>query len=152
MKNLSDVTWRATGAEQYRLWISLGNHWLDEQNQVVIHDDGRTGLPWDIGPGEEADVLLGINVPNTPGRYLLELDMAQEYVSWFRQKGSETFVLPIEVQAPPAEREISPQMQMYSIAKDEIISLVNERGGKVLEAERFNEGQGLLDYNYYVTK
>ena len=152
VKNLSDITWSATGGEQYRFRLSLGNHWFDEQNQVVNFDDGRVGLPWDIAPGEEVDLWLAVNVPKAPGRYLLELDMVQERVAWFKDRGSESIVLPIEVKAPPAERDFTPKMQMYSIAKDEVISFINDRGGKVLEVQRVNEGRGLLDYNYYVTK
>ena len=152
VKNLSDVTWSATGAEHHQFWLRLGNHWLDEQKQVVRFDDGRTSLPWDIGPGEEIDLFLTIDVPKAPGRYLLELDMVQERVSWFKDRGSESSVLPIEVKTPPAERDFTPQMQMHSIPKEEMIAFINDRGGKILEIQRVNEGRGLLDYNYYVTK
>ncbi|SIO28975.1 Methyltransferase domain-containing protein [Singulisphaera sp. GP187] len=152
VKNLSGCPWKATGRELDRLGLRLGNHWLNEQNQVVEYDDGRADLPGDLEPGEEVDLVLTINVPKVPGSYLLEIDMVEEFVSWFKDKGSETSVLPIEVKTPAAERDFTPQMQMHTIDKDEIISLINNHSGKILEIQRVNEGKGLLDYNYYVTK
>jgi hypothetical protein len=77
--------------------------------------------------------------------------MVQEQVAWFKQRGSEPMILPIEVKAAP-EKVFTPQMQMYSVNKDEMISFIHARGGKVIDVERVNEGQGLFDYNYYVTK
>ena len=65
---------------------------------VLVNDDGRTQLPRDLGPGEEAELKLHVNAPNAPGEYLLELDMLQEGVSWFGLKGSTTTRLPVRVE------------------------------------------------------
>ena len=68
----------------------MGNHWLDENNKIVVNDDARSILLYDLGPNEEIEVPLTINVPKDPGNYLLEIDMLQENVTWFGNKGSKT--------------------------------------------------------------
>jgi len=151
VKNCSTVAWKSAGLAD-RLMLCLGNHWLDEKHAPVRFDDGRYDLPWDLAPGEEIDVTLSIEVPRTPGRYLLELDMVQEHAAWFKNKGSETVIIPVTVEVPPASGDFTPKMQMYSVPKEEVVSFLQQRGGKVLDVQQVNAGQGLLDYNYYVTK
>ena len=41
-------------------------------------------------PGEESEMTLLITAPKEPGEYIIELDMVQEAVSWFGDKGSPT--------------------------------------------------------------
>jgi hypothetical protein len=43
-----------------------------------------------LRPGEEVEVPLAISAPTTPGNYILEVDLVQEQVSWFHDKGSPT--------------------------------------------------------------
>jgi len=35
-------------------------------------------------------VNLGVQTPTTPGRYLVELDLVWEGISWFKEKGNKT--------------------------------------------------------------
>lgn len=97
IKNVSPVTWlaRERGGNAYQ--VSLGNHWLDPDGKTLINDDGRSALLRDLKPGESVDLPLNVNAPAIPGRYLLEIDMLQEGVSWFGLKGSETIKLPVDV-------------------------------------------------------
>jgi SAM-dependent methyltransferase len=83
VRNLGDATWPAHGARDGRYWIKLGNHWLDPQHEAVVFDDARSVLPFDLEPGAEVDLWLEVNAPRVPGRYLLEVDMVQEAVTWF---------------------------------------------------------------------
>jgi 4-amino-4-deoxy-L-arabinose transferase-like glycosyltransferase len=96
IKNVSTVTWpaRERGGSPHQ--VSLGNHWLDPSGRTLINDDGRRALLRDLKPGETTDLPLAVNAPG-PGRYILELDMLQEGVSWFGLKGSPTVRLPVEV-------------------------------------------------------
>jgi len=52
--------------------------------------DGRIGLAKDLRPNEETEVSLAITAPTNPGNYVLDVDMVQEQVSWFHDKGSPT--------------------------------------------------------------
>ncbi len=59
--------------------------------QTLVTDmDGRYGLQRDLRPGEEEDVPLVVTAPKEPGDYVLEVDLIQEQVAWFSDKGSPT--------------------------------------------------------------
>jgi hypothetical protein len=91
VKNTSDHLWPAGPGSGGRFRVDVGNHWLDEQGSVIDLDDGRSQLPFDLKPGDSAEVLLTITAPETSGQYILEIDAVQEGVLWFAQKGSKTF-------------------------------------------------------------
>lgn len=95
VKNNSDVFWWARGSEfndsnSNKFYIALGDLWLQEDGKLLTEMDGRIGLPKDLRPGEEVEVPLSISAPTTPGNYILEVDLVQEQVSWFHDKGSPT--------------------------------------------------------------
>ena len=52
--------------------------------------DGRIGIGKDLNPGEETEVSLLVQAPKDPGEYELEVDLVQEQVAWFHDKGSPT--------------------------------------------------------------
>ena len=93
IRNVSDVTWPKLG---YRgpsdglYQVRLGNHWLDGNGREVATDDGRTALPYDLDPGDEAELQLPITAPLEAGEYVLEIDLLQEGVTWFGRQGSPT--------------------------------------------------------------
>lgn len=88
IENQSAVTWRNAGDASGAGQINLGNHWLDRLGRKLINDDGRVALPADLMPGASVEVQLEITAPAQPGEYLLELDLVQEHVAWFRDKGA----------------------------------------------------------------
>jgi hypothetical protein len=95
VKNASDVYWYARGGEVNErqdnwFYIAAGNRWLKPDGSLVTDMDGRYGIPKDLKPGEEADVPLGVTAPKEPGDYILEVDLVQEQVSWFSDRGSPT--------------------------------------------------------------
>jgi 4-amino-4-deoxy-L-arabinose transferase-like glycosyltransferase len=96
IKNISAVTWpaRERGGSPHQ--VSLGNHWLDSSGRTLVNDDGRSAVLRDLRPGETTELPLTVNAPGR-GRYLLELDMLQEGVSWFGLAGSPTLRLAVEV-------------------------------------------------------
>ena len=95
VKNASDVFWWARGGETNnnsgnQFYLAVGNAWLQEDGKLVTNMDGRIGLGKDLRPNEELEVPLTITAPTTPGNYILEVDLVQEQVSWFHEKGSPT--------------------------------------------------------------
>ncbi|HEV3470827.1 MAG TPA: glycosyltransferase family 39 protein [Pyrinomonadaceae bacterium] len=98
VRNEGAALWRARERDGEPYQLSLGNHWLDPAGRTLVNDDGRTQLPRDTAPGEEVELTLHVNAPNAPGHYLLELDMLQEGVTWFGNKGSPTLRLPVRVE------------------------------------------------------
>lgn len=103
VKNASDVQWYARGAEtnlspDNKFYLAVGNRWLDANEALVSDMDGRYGLPRDLKPGEEEEVPLLITAPKSAGDYILELDLVQEQVAWFHDKGSTTTKVKIKVE------------------------------------------------------
>ena len=95
LKNASDVFWWARGGEindrtDNRFYIAAGNRWLKPDGSLVTDMDGRYGISKDLKPGEETEVPLLVTAPKEPGEYLLEVDLVQEQVGWFSEKGSPT--------------------------------------------------------------
>ena len=95
IKNASDVQWWARGGEvndrpDSMFYLAAGNRWLKPDGSLVTNMDGRYGIGKNLKPGEETEVPLLVTAPKEPGEYLLEVDLIQEQVSWFSDKGSPT--------------------------------------------------------------
>ncbi|MET0624148.1 MAG: hypothetical protein ABW250_14280 [Pyrinomonadaceae bacterium] len=95
IKNASDVFWWSRGAEvndrpDNFYYIAAGNRWLKPDGSLVTDMDGRYGISKDLKPGEETEIPLVVTAPKEPGEYLLEVDLVQEQVAWFSDKGSPT--------------------------------------------------------------
>jgi SAM-dependent methyltransferase len=169
LQNASDVTWPADD----RYLLRLGNHWLHADARLYLMDDGRTPLPHDLAPGQETELALAICSPPVPGRYLLEIDMVQEMVGWFSHFGtSRTARVPAVVTGSPYRRLASsflralnprkrthgkapwePSMMMSGIPRDEVIKLVQDRGGRVLQVVEEDKTAGMWrSFNYWVTR
>lgn len=99
LKNNSEITWPSLGQSDGNYLVRLGNHWLDKNYRTVIGDDTRAQLPHDLKPGESVGMPLVITAPETPGDYVLEIDMVQEGVSWFGPKGSRTWQATVKVRS-----------------------------------------------------
>ena len=95
IKNASDIFWWARGGElnernDNMFYIAAGNRWLKPDGSLVTDMDGRYGISKDLKPGEETEIPLVVTAPKEPGEYLLEVDLVQEQVAWFSDKGSPT--------------------------------------------------------------
>ena len=96
VKNVSDAPWYSRGGEvntnpDNRFYLAAGDRWLKADGQTLVTNmDGRYGLQRDLKPGEEEEVPLQITAPKEPGDYILEVDLVQEQVAWFSDKGSPT--------------------------------------------------------------
>jgi hypothetical protein len=95
VKNNSKHVWPAESHSVRR--IALSYHWLDKDGKVIIFDGIRTSLPYDVKPGEEVTLNASVKTPDKPGEYILEFDMVQERVSWFKDKGSKTLKIDMKV-------------------------------------------------------
>ena len=104
VKNASDVLWYVRGAavnlnSDSRYILAVGDRWFEAASQKLVTDmDGRYGLNRDLKPGEETEVPLVITAPKAAGDYTLELDLVQEQVAWFHDKGSPTARVNIKVE------------------------------------------------------
>jgi hypothetical protein len=98
VRNVSNFVWPALGSGDTSYRLFLGNHWLDDNNAMVVNDDGRSALLYDLNPQEEIELPLTVIAPDNPGNYVLEVDMVQEGVTWFSLKGSQSLMSRIRVE------------------------------------------------------
>jgi SAM-dependent methyltransferase len=106
VENTSQSRWAALPNRRGGHRINLANHWLDAEGELVQRDDARCPLPHDVEPGTPVELMLGVHAPAFDGRYYLELDLVQENVGWFGQRGSPTLRVPCHVSGglPPRPR------------------------------------------------
>ncbi len=76
----------------------LSYHLLDAKGRALRFDNPRTPLPGPIASGREARVEVRLKAPLEKGSYLLEFDIVREGLAWFKDAGSPTLTLPLEVQ------------------------------------------------------
>jgi len=98
LKNTGAGVWPALADGDGKFRLLVGNHWLRENNEPVVNDDGRGALLYDLAPGEETEMLLTVTAPTEPGNYVLEIDMVQEGVAWFASKGSRPLRMQMKVE------------------------------------------------------
>lgn len=144
VRNDSAVAWPASA------WIQVGYHWRLPGGAVAVLDGGRTLLDTDLGPTQECTVRLEVVPPAEPGEYVLEVDLVQEPISWFSNRGSPTLRLPVTVaaiaespervdaQASPAQPSdcdrFAPTIEMHAMDRGEVTATVEAAGGSVLAA------------------
>lgn len=92
VKNNGTMVW--TPAEKNG--VDLSYHILN--NNKAINEGQRASLPGNVETGQEVSLDLKVKAPNQPGKYNLELDMVQENVTWFKEKGSKTFSVQFDVE------------------------------------------------------
>jgi len=80
-----------------KFYLAAGNQWLDKDGKQTTEEEGHNGIPKNLKPGEETQMTLLITAPKTPGEYFMRLDMVQEGVTWFGDKGSTTTKVPVTV-------------------------------------------------------
>jgi hypothetical protein len=53
-----------------------------------------------VAAGASASVELAVNAPREGGRWVLEIDVVDEGVAWFRERGSKPCLLELNVDVP----------------------------------------------------
>lgn len=102
VKNASDVIWYRIGGlttdrSDNRFYIAAGNRWLDKDGKLTSETEGHNAIPKDLKPGEETEMTLQITAPKAPGEWTMQLDMVQEGVAWFSEKGSPVTNIKVQV-------------------------------------------------------
>ncbi len=91
--NASPDVWRSSEASG----IFVANRWLNGWGKVVTPLDGRAPLSGECPPGASAEIELSVIAPRESGRYILELDLVDEGVAWFKDRGSEATRVRVQV-------------------------------------------------------
>jgi len=160
VRNASRVTWPGEHRREEGYSVRLGNHWM-QSSQNVKFEDARVALPRDLAPGDQVELLLQPQALLASGRYVLELDMVQEQVAWFSQRGSKVSQHVIEVLPAPA-RAFSPPdtktseefvMEIHGVPREEVEEILEDGGARLLHIESSTySGPEWIDYFYVAVK
>lgn len=81
--------------------VRLGYRWWgkDEPPPAPMsgYADVRGELERPLAPGETAKIMLPVRAPDRVGKYMLQIDLVHELVSWFEVKGTRPLTLTVEV-------------------------------------------------------
>lgn len=169
--NASTVAWPASWAAPSAGALLLGGRWLDAKGDRAVGRDARWPIPKSLAPGEEIVLPIAPSAPATPSTYLLELDMIQDGVGWFRERGSEALRRQVRVSserrlltrwfarapkssiAPIPEVPFQPTMEMYGIPTNVVVALVESNGGKIVDIRQVQYADpSWIDFRYCFRK
>ncbi|MCT2581859.1 methyltransferase domain-containing protein [Actinophytocola gossypii] len=129
--------------------LNVGNHWYRD-DIAVRWDDGRASVPCPLAPGESGEVTLQVTAPSAGGDYQLGVDVVQEHVAWWSDRGTRIVRHPVTVEAstapppprpeaPGAAEQVAPApkvsgMQMHGVRTELVCGLLRQLGCTVLDA------------------
>lgn len=150
--NLGDGTWPGKGDDEGRFQVKLGSRWRDADGRVVLEDQ-RTALTADVLPGASAEMSLRIAAPETSGSYRLEVDMIQEGVGWFAERGSEPAIIKLDVFEQASASGDTPVIEMYCIPRPAVLALCRSAGVTFSSSKELpSSGSKLVRHQYWLKK
>ena len=157
VENVSPRRWPSV--EEVGIYqLRLASKWLTEDGEVLVENDGRTSLEEALDPGRTRHLDLVVEAPAETGRFLLHLDLVQEFVAWFSSRGSVAVNVPItvvaaETAATASERSLHAAIEMNTIPRSEIEVLIDEAGGELVHLETDDlAGPEWISHRYFARK
>jgi pyruvate-formate lyase-activating enzyme len=99
VENRSPSEWPTEGGRQYTIGMRLRSH----TGRLLREFHGLPVPPAALPPGGKETVLLDVSLPDAPGLYELFVDVVEEGVCWFSDRGSPPLVCEIQVLAGVAK-------------------------------------------------
>jgi hypothetical protein len=96
VRNAGDTLWLG-GRFLRRGGVTLGVKVLDQAGAVCDEFHGEPALPRALGPNESCTVTIERACPAAPGRYRLKVDLVDQHICWFEERGSTALYLPFVV-------------------------------------------------------
>jgi len=87
VQNKTGTVWLKTGRRDSG-YVRLAAQLLSDQRHILAPDYGRAELPRDMNQNDEAVLELQLQAPAESGHYRIRLDMVDEGITWFSEKGS----------------------------------------------------------------
>ncbi|HTH80451.1 MAG TPA: hypothetical protein VL593_15880, partial [Ramlibacter sp.] len=94
--NDSGIDWQPSAQSG----IYVGNRWVHSDGKSAVELDGRASLEKGLAAGQSTAVELPVTAPWQGGRWLLEIDLVDEGVDWFKERGSKPCLLELNVEVP----------------------------------------------------
>lgn len=105
--NLSNIDWQATETSG----ITLGNQWLNKNGQRLQWLDGTTSLEQPLAAGKTVKLKLPITAPKLrSGQWKLDIDLVDEGVCRFQNRGSTPSRTIIDIRQHDANKSLKQQL------------------------------------------
>ena len=96
VKNSGDTLW--LNGQTVRAGVVMpGVKIIDARGEVIAELHGHPMLPHAVPPGQSVDFDIQLVAPAAPGRYTVKIDLVDQHICWFEERGSQPLVLSIEV-------------------------------------------------------
>jgi SAM-dependent methyltransferase len=97
LENTGDTLWLGGRHQRRSGIVTLGVKIIDHKGVVVDEFHGEPPLPRCVAPKEKADVIIDHASPSRPGPYTLKIDLVDQGICWFEERGAEPVSLPLQV-------------------------------------------------------
>lgn len=98
VENTGDTLWLIGPAVMTGV-VTLGIRLFDAEGRIVDERHGEPPLPHALAPGESVNVQINFPMRHEPGVYTLKIDLIDQHICWFEQRGSSPLVLSLDVRA-----------------------------------------------------
>ncbi len=96
VKNTGDTIW-LSAPNDCGGCVLLGAKMFNAQGQLINEFIPWVLLPGNVYPGETVELILPFEAPAFPGKYTLVIDMVDEFIAWFSERGSESYLFDFKV-------------------------------------------------------
>jgi len=77
--------------------VTLGVKVLNQAGDVIDEFHGEPALPRGLAPNESCSVIIERASPAAPGTYTVKIDLVDQHICWFEERGSIPLQLPLLV-------------------------------------------------------
>ncbi len=96
IRNAGDTLW-LTGQTVRPGVVMPGVRVLDDRGEIVSELHGHPLLPRALAPGQTIELEMQLTAPARPGKYTVRIDLVDQHVCWFAERGSQPLVFNFEV-------------------------------------------------------
>ena len=97
IRNDGDTLW--LNGQTVRSGIVMpGIRIMDENEAIVAEFHGQPMLPRSVAPGQSIKLKVRFAAPKKPGTYTVKIDLVDQHICWFEERGSQPLVLNFEVE------------------------------------------------------
>jgi len=97
IRNAGDTLWLS--GQTVRVGVVMpGVRVLDERGKIISELHGQPMLPRAVPPGQAITLDIQFTAPAKPGSYSVKIDLVDQHVCWFEERGSQPLVFSFEVE------------------------------------------------------
>lgn len=119
IKNLGTKTWRTSGKNL----CLVSYHLYDQKRTLIQYENRRFPLPQSLKPRATLEMEITLRSPLKADTYILEFDLLREGVAWFKDHGSKTSEITLQVKErkwPDSDLEIGLEHGKYSLIESSV--------------------------------